>query len=666
MKKKSNSQSKPADLSPARKLVSEGGTWRAGGPRLRGEDGYFTVRLLIASALCLGGILVALGASFNALDQTNGAKNGRATMSQDAPGTQQPDVIQLVGPVVLSKDLRDLPHIPQAGPPMEEKRLTRYQAKLGAQPPVQSATSSFTQSLMEEILRPAPNMPPPLLTLDGINKVESACNCLPADPNGDVGPNHYLHTVNGAFRVFDKSGNPLTPVITYFSFFAPLTGTPCANQNQSRGFDPVAFYDHVADRWMVSSIAGFPVFPGDSFWECIGVSQTGDPVAGGWFLYALQTDPAHPNQFGDYPKFAMWNNPQPGGAYHFTVNLFSSFTSFEGVRVFALDRGSMLSGGPANAVAFTVPLAGLGDSYSLQPASFRTGNPPPGGRDQFLLAVDGWVPGVTLNQVHGWLFHVDFVNPANSTLGLGPDHTPNAEITVDPFVQAWTASTYNLVPQQGTSQKLDTLGDKIMTPVVYQNRNGTESLWADQTVMLNYPNGPTAIAWYQFDVTGGNFPATPVQQQSWTNGNDGLWRWMPSIAVDQNGSMAIGYSVSSPNIFPEIRYAGRFPTDPLNDLGQGEAIMINGGGAQLHASGRWGDYSGNTIDPADGISFWHTNEYYPTTSTSIWYTRIGKFQFSAMTPSPTPTATATPTSTATPTVRPSPTARPRPTPAPRP
>ena len=37
----------------------------------------------------------------------------------------------------------------------------------------------------------------------------------------------------------------------------------------------------------------------------------------------------------------------------------------------------------------------------------------------------------------------------------------------------------NLVPQQGTATKLDTLGDKIMTPVVYQNRAGVESLWAD-------------------------------------------------------------------------------------------------------------------------------------------------------------------------------------------
>ena len=83
-------------------------------------------------------------------------------------------------------------------------------------------------------------------------------------------------------------------------------------------------------------------------------------------------------------------------------------------------------------------------------------------------------------------------------------------------------------------------------------------------------------------------------------------------------------------MFPGIRYAGRFATDPLNNLGQGEAIMTNGGGSQTGDFGRWGDYTMTTIDPADGISFWHTNEYYATTSTgdgllasanSNWQTR---------------------------------------------
>ena len=189
-----------------------------------------------------------------------------------------------------------------------------------------------------------------------------------------------------------------------------------------------------------------------------------------------------------------------------------------------------------------------------------------------------------------------------------------------------------------------------MTPVVYQNRNGTESLWADQTTMLNFPNGPTVVSWYQFDVTGGNFPATPVQQQDWSNANDGLWRWMPSIAVNQNGNTALGYSISDTTIFPSIRYAGRLVSDPPGNLAQGEAVMFAGVGPQTSGS-RWGDYTRTEVDPSDGMSFYHINQY---AQGGDWHTRIGKFNFEGGGISPTPTPRATPTP------------RPRPTPAPRP
>src|SRR5204862_7628810 len=122
---------------------------------------------------------------------------------------------------------------------------------------------------------------------------------------------------------------------------------------------------------------------------------------------------------------------------------------------------------------------------------------------------------------------------------------------------------------------------------------------------------------------------------------------MPRIEVDQNGNMEIGYSTSSATQEPSSRYAGRLTADPLNNRGQGEAIMIAGGGHQTHSSGRWGDYSMTTIDPVDNLTFWHTNEYYPVTSSASWFTRVGKFQLpvASPTPTPTPTATATPTAT---------------------
>jgi hypothetical protein len=509
------------------------------------KSAFFNLRVLIASVLCLCGIAVALFAQGNRtkpVQQTN-----RSGTNQDAPGTQTPDVVQMVRPVRLDQNLRNLPYIPQEGE-TEEQRLTRYpHPKTGAPPPATS--SPWLQKLMNGLWRPTPTMPGPLLTFEG-GAAAQFCACAPPDSDGDVGPNHYVEAINEAFAVFNKNGTMLAGPITYNTLFAPLVGTPCQNQNHG---DPFVLYDHIADRWVVTDFAFPGGLPGSGpFYECIAVSQTADPVAGGWFLYALQHEPAHPTWVGDYPKFALWNNPQPGGAYHFTVNLFDGPTlAFQGVRTFALDRASMLTGGPANAIAFSVPLAGVGDSYSFVPATFRTGTAPPAGRDEMVLAIDSPATGgVTLTQVHARFFHVDFVTPGNSTLGMGANHTPNAEITVNGFVDAFTTTT-DLVPQQGTAQRLDTLGDKIMTPMVYQNRGGTESLWTSNTVCTDAPcTQPTGVRWYQFDVTGGTFPATPVQQQTWTNGNDGLYRFMSSIAVDNAGNTAIGYATSSSAAFP--------------------------------------------------------------------------------------------------------------------
>src|SRR5437762_2049773 len=603
------------------------------------KSAFFNLRIVIAALCCFTGIAVALlgtGAFSSAFAQAKGTKANQA-----APGTQTPDVVRMVGPVLMNQDLRKLPYVAPKEKSEEERRLTRYPFPLAGSgaPAGSSGTSGLAnvQRLLKNVWRPA-TMPPPLLTFEGIG---NTCGCQPSDSEGDVGAAYYIEAINETFKIFDKSGNTLSGPTTYNSFFAPLTGTPCTFANDG---DPYVVYDKDTGRWLISDFA-FPSFPGSSFWQCIAVSQTQDPVNGGWFFYALQVDPANPTYLGDYPKFALWNS---GGspaqnAYFLTMNLFTNFTTFNGVRAYALDRASMLAGGPANAIGFTLSAADVGASYSFVAATARTGLPPPTGRNEMVLAIDSPATGgVPLIQVHARFFHVDFVTPSNSVFGVGPTHQPNAEITVNPFVDAFT-STYNLVPQPGGQPPLDTLGDKIMTPVVYQNRNGTESLWADQTIILNYPNGPTAVRWYQFDVTGGNFPATAAQQQDWANGNDGLWRFMPAIAADANGNVAIGYSTSSSGVFPGIRYAGRFAGDPPDLLAQGEAVMTNGTGSQTSVSGRWGDYSMTTLD-TDGTTFWHTNEYYITTS-SLWSTRIGKFKF------PQPRIVPTP--------------RPRPTPMPR-
>src|SRR6476646_6236004 len=179
------------------------------------------------------------------------------------PDRPAPDVVALVGPVSQELDLSALRYV---APTSEEEEipLRRHPFPLAGG---QIQQSQFTQQLMQRVLTPIPNMPSPILTFAGMNSTQSGCGCLPPDSDGDVGPNHYVNSVNSSIKIFDKSGNPLngTNGTTYNSFFSGLntSGTPCGlNQNDGDGF---VFYDHLADRWVVSDFA-FPNFPGVSFY----------------------------------------------------------------------------------------------------------------------------------------------------------------------------------------------------------------------------------------------------------------------------------------------------------------------------------------------------------------------------------------------------------------
>jgi hypothetical protein len=548
----------------------------------------------------------------------------------DAQTRSTPDVVRMLGPVSEDRDLKDLPHIPPTKrEEAAEPRLRRHPLNKGKDP-VKSDPYPAVDD--RDLLVPAA-MPTPLSTFAGINSSQSACGCLPPDTNGDVGPNHYIQAVNSRIKILDKAGNQLLAPTTYNSFFSGLGGsTPCGS-NQNDG-DGVVFYDHIADRWIVSDFA-FPGFPGSSFYQCIGVSKTNDPVSGGWWLYSVQTDPSNPNFLGDYPKFGLWPD-----AYYMTANMFSNNTTFNGVRVYAFDRNAMINGGPADTIAFTIAPADLGDQYSLLPATFRTGSSPPAGQPEYFMDINSSATAGTLeSQVFVRRFHVDFATPANSTFGVGSAHLPDATILVNPFVDAYTSTTSNIVPNgtTTTSQYLDTLGDKLMFPLAYQNLNGTESIYAAHTINNNQNGtGPTAIRWYQFNMTGNTIPAVPAQQQTFNNNADGLWRDMPSINVDAQGNLAIGYTASSATVNPGIRYAGRLATDPPGDLAQGEAVLIDGGGHQTSGSGRWGDYSSMFLDPTDNCTFWHTNEYYSATGGASWNTRIGSFKYPGCTAVATP------------------------------
>ena len=409
----------------------------------------------------------------------------------------------------------------------------------------------------------------------------------PPDTNGDVGPNHYIQTVNTSIGIYSKTGTVLSRV-TFNTLFGG-TGTPCDDKNMG---DPVVLYDHYSDRWILTDFA-WSTTKGP-FYECIAVSKTADPVSGGWWFYALMVNST---QLNDYPKLGVWQD----GIY-MSANMFTRARTYAGVKVWAFDRNSLINGTMKN-VAFT-----LGTSYfSLIPSTDTNVSRAPAGTPNYFMSL--YAPST----MRMWKFAVNWTTPTSSTF-TGPTN-----ITVASFTKPTTSG---LVPQLGSSSKLDSLGDRLMVQLQFRNINNTPSLWFNHSVVSG---GVTGIRWYEIR----NMAATPTVYQQGTYQPDSNYRWMGSIAVDKVGNAAVGYSVSSSAMYPAIRYAGRLVTDALGTLGQGEATLVAGSGSQTSYT-RWGDYSGMTLDP-NGCTFWYTTEYYLTTGTN-WQTRIASFQFPNCTP----------------------------------
>src|SRR5262249_36913309 len=90
--------------------------------------------------------------------------------------------------------------------------------------------------------------------------------------------------------------------------------------------------------------------------------------------------------------------------------------------------------------------------------------------------------------------------------------------------------------------------------------------------------------------------------------------------------IALGFSASGSSAKPSVRYTARVPGDAAGTMGQGEATVITGSGAQTGTLSRWGDYSSMNIDPTDDCTFWYTQEYIPADGSFNWSTRVASFK----------------------------------------
>jgi hypothetical protein len=459
--------------------------------------------------------------------------------------------------------------------------------------PVADTNPAFVDPLAERSVGFSSVVGLPKAYTDG-TAVDPTRRVAPPDTTGDLGPTHYVQWVNLRYAVYTvtRSGGTITAfnLVTGFPKNGNVIwqgfGGPCETYNDG---DPIVQYDQLADRWILTQFA----VSATPYTQCVAVSASGDPT-GTYYRYSY----SYGNDFNDYPKMGVWPN-----GYYVTYNMFRRGRTFSGSRVCAFERDKMLLGQAARQAC-----AQTSSSYgSLLPADLEGTALPPAGAPNYLLSISS-------SALQFWTFAVNW-STGKGTL-TGPSTVPG----VAAFSRACGGGT--CIPQPETTQKLDSLADRLMYRLSYRNLDTRASLLVNHSVSSG---GVTGIRWYELSIASG----TPTVRQQGTYQPDANYRWMGSAAMDRTGGIAIGYSVSNATtVKPSVWYAYRGPADPLGTLGPEFQALAGPGSQTGNNLSRWGDYATMSIDPADGCTMVFTTEYIPSNGSFNWATAIQSLKLS--------------------------------------
>ena len=526
----------------------------------------------------------------------HGSHGAAAATEPQAVQHGPPEVLR-VTPYLIDIDLRDLPAPRKWRPGDPIKEIPRRTYLKPGTPVIPPAPS---RDPLVDLQKTPPSQPAVTRAIDTPGRNFSGIpfsGTTPPDTVGDVGPNHFVQAVNGGttVRIWDKA-TPTPNVLTSFDLDSLGTGT-CATGHG----DAVVTYDRHADRWILME------FVQSANDLCIYVSQTPDPVAGGWFAYSF-VPPIYP----DYPKLAVWPTDANGGGGSYVI------TANGGVPVHAIERGPMLVGNPAGFLTFSLP--------GLPGFNFDTGTPadidgpdlPPTGAPAIVMrhrdteAHSG--PAAPGDLLEMWHLDVDWNTTSNTTLTQLPS------IDVADFSSDLCGLTsFACIDQPNSATNLDPLREVIMHRLQYINHGGFETLVGNFVVDVSGTD-QAGIRWFELRRTGA--------ASAWTLHQEGTYsidthsRWMGASSMDQSRNIALAYNISSSTIFPGLRYTGRLEDDTLGTMTVAETTIV--AGTSHNMGNRYGDYAAMGLDPADDCTFWFTGEFNLSTN---WSTRIASFRF---------------------------------------
>jgi hypothetical protein len=329
----------------------------------------------------------------------------------------------------------------------------------------------------------------------------------------------------------------------------------------------------------------------------IATSDTSDPT-GTWDLYRVDADDTD-TIWADYPSLGYNKN--------WIVVTFNAFAvaddAFVQSNIYAFEKADLYAGTAATHTLFL----DAGASTSCPATTF-----------------DGSLETMYLVQtLTGDFMGVGYLEISTIT----PD-TPDPvytfgtanPTTVNPWDDFPNGDGSDFAPQSGSSSKVQ-VNDSRMLSLTYRN----ESLWAAHTVFLP-AGGPTrsAVQWWEFLPDG-----TINQFGRIDDGTATLFRAFPSLAVNSQDDVLIGYALFSSSIFPSAAYSFRNGTDTASTM-QSE-VTLKAGEAKYYKDfgggrNRWGDYSNTAVDPANDLDMWTIQEYAetPNMTDDLWGTWWGK------------------------------------------
>ncbi len=415
-----------------------------------------------------------------------------------------------------------------------------------------------------------------------------------------MGTSYVVETTNQQFNIYNKSSGSLNSTVSITSLFSP--------SGLFNFYDPHITYDPNNDRFIIAIDAQTGSASSSPSAFALAISQTGNPT-GNWYVYKVVTTPNAPTDFMDYDQLGFNNN-----WIVMTGNDFPA-TGANKSYIYVWPRATLYSGGAGTATTFT-DLTNLllspattydASQNTLYIVSDKNGNS--GGNGYVNI---GSITGTSSAPVYN----------AGSQLGVN---------------QPWKEPTTLLKATESGESAAHGIeaGDTRIHSVIY--RNG--SLWFTHTIFLPASGTTTnsGVDWWQVNPAA----LTVLQFNRIADANSKIWYYYPSLDVNTNGDMLVGYSSSSATTFAGAQYALHLATDPANTL-QTPVQYVNGlaGYYKTYGGGRnrWGDYSGTAFDPVDG-SFWTFQEWANTGSN--WGTQIAHVPASGTPACNTPTGMTT-------------------------